>query len=94
MTPEEIIEKYTRHEGGGLYSIQEASLAEAMEDYAKQRSMQAKVLEFHKAFEIKIALVPAIPDEATKQLRIKLIQEEFKELETALITNDIVEVAD
>ena len=45
---------------------------------------QQMVLEFHKEFDIHVANIPTVPDEKTKALRIRLIQEEFDELKDAL----------
>ena len=50
---------------------------------------QRGVLEFHERFDICIARVPTVPDEKTKALRVRLIQEEFEELKEALEGNDL-----
>ncbi|HMK21662.1 MAG TPA: MazG nucleotide pyrophosphohydrolase domain-containing protein [Terriglobales bacterium] len=54
---------------------------------------QSMVQEFHRTFEILIGDRPSIPDDATKDLRIRLIQEEFDELKEALVKEDLVSVA-
>lgn len=54
---------------------------------------QRGVLEFHKQFEIPVALSPAVPDEQTQALRVRLIQEEFDELKEALHAKDLPNVA-
>ena len=54
---------------------------------------QRMVSEFHRAFEILIASTPTAPDEATRSLRIRLIQEEFDELQAALGQQDLAAVA-
>ena len=54
---------------------------------------QRMVSEFHRAFEILIASTPTAPDEATRSLRIRLIQEEFEELQAALGQQDLAAVA-
>lgn len=54
---------------------------------------QRMVAEFHRRFDIKIGTVPAVPDEATRVLRVKLIQEEFDELQEALAQADPAAVA-
>lgn len=51
------------------------------------------VQDFHEQFDIHVAAQPAIPDEATQKLRIRLIQEEFNELQEALATQDLSAVA-
>ncbi len=52
------------------------------------------VAEFHKTFKHPILEAPAIPDEARCRLRVALIAEELKEMEVAILENDIVGVAD
>ena len=54
---------------------------------------QQMVAEFHRTFDIARASVPTIPDETTRQLRVRLIQEEFDELKDALSQCDAVAVA-
>ena len=56
-------------------------------------SEQQMVAEFHQTFDIAKAPVPTIPDEATRVLRVRLIQEEFDELQEALSQRDPVAVA-
>jgi predicted HAD superfamily Cof-like phosphohydrolase len=52
------------------------------------------VADFHRTFKHPILPVPAIPDENRCKLRVALLAEELKELEVAILNNDIVEVAD
>jgi len=52
------------------------------------------VAEFHKTFKHPIREAPSIPDEKRCKLRVALIAEELKELEVAILENDIVAVAD
>ncbi|WP_447975165.1 pyrophosphohydrolase domain-containing protein [Nitrospira sp. Kam-Ns4a] len=54
---------------------------------------QRMVAEFHRTFEILVAPAPMLPDEATHQLRVRLIAEEFGELQEALAHKDLVGVA-
>lgn len=54
---------------------------------------QQMVAEFHRTFDIAQKPVPTIPDEATRGLRVRLIQEEFDELQEALRGRDPVAVA-
>jgi len=54
---------------------------------------QQMVLEFHKAFDIHIADTPTIPDETTRALRVRLIQEEFDELKEALDAKHLPHIA-
>lgn len=54
---------------------------------------QRMVEEFHSKFELRTAPAPAIPDEATRQLRVRLIQEEFDEVKEALARQDLNGIA-
>ena len=54
---------------------------------------QQMVTEFHHAFDIAVHALPLVPDEATRSLRVRLIQEEFDELQEALSRRDTVSVA-
>lgn len=54
---------------------------------------QEMVTAFHRAFDIAIGTLPAVPDAATCALRVSLIQEEFAELREALSQRDIEAVA-
>ncbi len=54
---------------------------------------QRMVEEFHRRFEIVIAARPGVPDEPTRDLRVRLIQEEFDELRQALSQDDLHGVA-
>ena len=46
---------------------------------------QAMVEEFHRKFDIAVSDRPSLPEEATRQLRVRLIQEEFEELQEAMV---------
>ena len=54
---------------------------------------QQMVLEFHQQFDIHVASVPTLPNEATECLRIRLIQEEFDELQEALHQKELPSIA-
>lgn len=54
---------------------------------------QRMVAEFHETFDIAVGTVPRVPDEATRSLRVRLIQEEFDELQEALGRRDAAAVA-
>ena len=54
---------------------------------------QRMVAEFHETFDIAVETVPLVPDEATRSLRVRLIQEEFGELQEALGRRDAAAVA-
>lgn len=56
--------------------------------------LQAQVKEFHQAFGIVISEKPEMQDEATIDLRIALIREEFDELQEAFENGSIVDIAD
>jgi predicted HAD superfamily Cof-like phosphohydrolase len=51
------------------------------------------VAEFHRKFDIPVGDSPSIPSEATRQLRVRLIQEEFTELQEAMAAQDLPGVA-
>lgn len=53
-----------------------------------------QVAEFHRTFKHPILTSPTIPAENRCRLRVALLAEELKELEVAILNNDIVEVAD
>ena len=55
--------------------------------------MQRMVEEFHQKFELRAEPAPVIPDEATRQLRVRLIQEEFDEVKEALAKKDLNGIA-
>lgn len=55
---------------------------------------QAKVKEFHTAFNQPVRTTPNLPNEAEQELRIELIREEFEEYQQAVKDQDIVEIAD
>ncbi len=50
---------------------------------------QRMVEAFHRQFEIAVADAPSVPDAATRTLRLRLIQEEFEELQQALAEDDL-----
>ena len=54
---------------------------------------QAMVEEFHRKFEIAVGNRPSVPEEGTRLLRMRLIQEEFDELKEAMTTQDLAGVA-
>ncbi len=54
---------------------------------------QKMVAEFHRTFDIAVSEYPTLPDEATRFLRIRLIQEELDELQEALAKQDLASVA-
>ncbi|MEX5217984.1 MAG: MazG nucleotide pyrophosphohydrolase domain-containing protein [Nitrospiraceae bacterium] len=54
---------------------------------------QRMVEEFHQKFELRTEPTPAIPDDATRRLRIRLIQEEFDEVKEALERQDLNGIA-
>lgn len=54
---------------------------------------QRMVAEFHHAFEISLETRPTVPDEAVRSLRIRLIQEEFDELQAALSEGNVEAIA-
>jgi predicted HAD superfamily Cof-like phosphohydrolase len=54
---------------------------------------QCMVEEFHRKFELRVEPAPAIPDEATRRLRVRLIQEEFDEVKEALAKEDLNGIA-
>ncbi len=60
----------------------------------KQPDALNLVADFHRVFKHPILTSPTIPDENRCKLRVALIAEELKELEVAILENDIVGVAD
>ena len=54
---------------------------------------QRMVEEFHQKFELRAEPTPSIPDDATRRLRIRLIQEEFDEVKEALERQDLNGIA-
>lgn len=54
---------------------------------------QAMVEAFHSKFEILVRTTPTDLNEETKQLRVRLIQEEFDELKEAMATGNLAAVA-
>lgn len=54
---------------------------------------QRMVEEFHHKFHLRAESAPAIPDDATQQLRVRLIQEEFDEVKDALAKQDLTGIA-
>ena len=57
-------------------------------------SQQLMVKEFHKMFGVLIRSSPGLVDEATRELRIRLIREELGEFEKAANDKDLVKIAD
>lgn len=53
-----------------------------------------QVAEFHRTFKHPILPTPTLPSEDRCRLRVALLAEELKELETAILQKDLVEVAD
>jgi predicted HAD superfamily Cof-like phosphohydrolase len=53
-----------------------------------------QVADFHRTFQHPILSTPTIPNETRCKLRVALLAEELKELEVAILNQDIVEVAD
>ena len=60
----------------------------------KQPESLEMVAEFHRTFKHPVLLSPTIPDAGRCRLRIELLAEELRELESAVNQKDIVEVAD
>src|SRR5574341_178351 len=54
---------------------------------------QAMVEAFHRAFDILVHPSPTVVDERTRDLRIKLIKEEFEELKEALAQGDLESIS-
>jgi predicted HAD superfamily Cof-like phosphohydrolase len=54
---------------------------------------QKMVLEFHNQFDIHVSPTPSIPDEPTRMLRKRLIQEEFEELQEAMDEKSLPSIA-
>ena len=50
---------------------------------------QRMVEEFHRRFDIVVADRPCVPDDATRALRVRLIQEEFEEFQQAMAQSDL-----
>jgi len=51
------------------------------------------VQEFHEQFDIHVSPTPSIPDEPTRNLRKRLIQEELEELQEAMQEKDLPSIA-
>lgn len=54
---------------------------------------QGMVEAFHRNFDIVVSPVPTIADGRTRELRVRLIQEEFDELKEALASDDLSSIA-
>ncbi|GBL39500.1 hypothetical protein EMGBD2_07580 [Nitrospirota bacterium] len=54
---------------------------------------QAMVDAFHRAFDIFVSASPTVVDGRTRELRVKLIQEEFDELKEAMESGDLPSIA-
>lgn len=57
-------------------------------------SFYKDVLKFHEAFDLPISKTPNLPDMQERELRGKLLTEEFREYIEAENDNDLVEIAD
>jgi predicted HAD superfamily Cof-like phosphohydrolase len=57
-------------------------------------SFYTDVKEFHQAFGQRIGEKPELPDPAERDLRVKLLREEFREYIDAETDHDLVEIAD
>lgn len=55
---------------------------------------QQMVKQFHETFEIKDSPYPMLVDDNTAKLRVKLIQEEFNELQDEIAAGNLVGIAD
>src|SRR5438128_8280621 len=60
----------------------------------QMNSEQLMAKEFHRRFGVFIRSSPGLVDEATRELRIKLIREELGEFEKAAKDKDLVKIAD
>ena len=60
----------------------------------KQPESLEMVAEFHRTFKHPVLLSPTIPSEGRCRLRVELLAEELRELESAVNEKDIVAVAD
>jgi len=58
------------------------------------KSMVEMVKEFHNTYSCPIAESPAFPDDKLRQLRVRLLNEEVMELNSAMVNEDMIEVAD
>lgn len=63
------------------------------EEAQELNDAQHMVQEFHQQFDIHVADQPTVPDEPTQQLRKRLIQEEFDELQEAMQSKDLPNIA-
>ena len=54
---------------------------------------QQMVQEFHEQFDIHVAFTPTVPDHNTQELRTRLIQEEFDELQESLKSRNLSSIA-
>lgn len=54
----------------------------------------SSVAEFHRIFRHPIASSPELPDQKYREMRIRILSEEFEEYEDAEYTDDLIEVAD
>ena len=60
----------------------------------KEAEALTGVAQFHKTFDLPIVDKPGIPSKERCELRISLLEEELRELKTAIANGDIVEAAD
>jgi predicted HAD superfamily Cof-like phosphohydrolase len=63
------------------------------EESIMEKNAQAMVEAFHRMFEIVVQQTPALVDDQTRALRIRLIHEEFEELKEVMAKNDLVGIA-
>ncbi|MFO0774809.1 MAG: MazG nucleotide pyrophosphohydrolase domain-containing protein [Nitrospiraceae bacterium] len=54
---------------------------------------QEAVAAFHRAFDVAVASTPCAPDDATRRLRERLIDEEFAELREAMAEGSVPQIA-
>jgi predicted HAD superfamily Cof-like phosphohydrolase len=57
------------------------------------REAQAMVEAFHRMFDIVVHRAPTVVDDRTRELRVRLIQEEFGELQEAMAKDDLPSIA-
>lgn len=58
------------------------------------KNPQDALWEFHSAFDLTRSEVPGLPDQKTRELRVKLLREEWEEYLEGEADDDIVEIAD
>jgi predicted HAD superfamily Cof-like phosphohydrolase len=75
-------------------NIDKEKLKKSLKGYFIMTDMFKDVIDFHTAFGILNSNQAVFPDENTRNLRMKLLKEEFDEYTEAEENNDFVEVAD